>query len=269
VQFNSAGSTLYANLYYPSKDLDFQDQNPLVIVAHGHGWQKDNDIRLALELTKRGFFVAAVDYHQHGESGGGLYDVDPDTGVLGLAQDCSKLLDAIELMDVYPRINSSQIGLVGHSLGGMVVLMNGALDDRFTATISWAGVVNASLVGSGLEVYNPANLLNTTNPQNLLVIHGYDDRTVSYDEHALLAQSLTGCTIVNITDSFISDHYLISDTVLIETINWLELVFYNSESINGPINLSWASTLRINIAHDGIHVDSDVPYSPLHYNILF
>ncbi len=243
VQFNSAGSTLYANLYYPSKDLEFQDQNPLVIYAHGSGWQKDVDIRIALELTKRGFFVAGLDYHQHGESGGGLLDVDPDTGVLGIAQDCSKLLDAIELLDVYSRINSSQIGLVGHSLGGMVVLMNGALDDRFAATISWAGVVNASFIGGGLDVYNPANLLNTTDPQNLLLIHGYDDRTVSYEDHALLAQDLTGCTIINITDSLISDHYLLSDTVLIETIQWYELVFFGSESINGQINLDYVSML--------------------------
>ncbi|NVM16935.1 MAG: alpha/beta fold hydrolase [Candidatus Lokiarchaeota archaeon] len=243
VQFKSAGSTLYANLYYPSKDLEFQDQNPLVIFAHGSEWQKDVDIRVALELTKRGFFVAGIDYHQHGESGGELFDVDSDTGVLGIAQDCSKLLDAIELLDVYPRINSSQIGLVGHSLGGMVVLMNGALDVRFTATISWAGVVNASFIGWDLDAYNPVNLINNTDPENLLLIHAYDDGTVSYEDHALLAQSLTGCTIINITDSFFSDHYLISDTVLIETIKWYELVFFGSESINGPINLNWVSFL--------------------------
>lgn len=243
VQFNSAGSTLYANLYYPSKDLEFQDQNPLVIYAHGSEWQKDVDIRAILELTKRGFFVAGIDYHQHGESRGELFDVDPNTGVLGIAQDCSKLLDAIELLDVYSRINASQIGLVGHSLGGMVVLMNGALDDRFTATISWAGVVNASFIGWDLDAYNPANLINNTDPQNLLLIHAYNDGTVSYEDHALLAQSLTGCTIINITDSFFSDHYLISDTVLIETIKWYELVFFGSESINGPITLNWISTL--------------------------
>lgn len=245
VQFNSAGTTLYANLYYPSRDIHFQDQNPLVIYAHGHGWQKDVDIRPILELTKRGFFVAGLDYHQHGESGGELFDVDPDTGVLGLAQDCSKLLDAIELLDVYPRINSSQIGLVGHSLGGMVVLMNGALDDRFTATISWAGVVNASLIEWELDAYNPVNLINTTDPQNLLVIHGYEDGTVNYTEHALLAQSLTGCTIINVTDSFFSDHYLISDTVLIETIKWYELVFFGSDNRNGPITLTWISTFMM------------------------
>ena len=87
VQFQSAGSTLFGNLYHPSRDLEFQDQHPLVIYAHGYGWQKDVDVRIILELTKRGFFVAGIDYHGHGESGGGLFDTDPDTGVLGIAQD--------------------------------------------------------------------------------------------------------------------------------------------------------------------------------------
>lgn len=242
IQFNSAGSTIYANLYYPSNNLEFQEQNPLVIYVHGYGWQKDVDIRAILELTKRGFFVAGLDLHDHGESGGGLLDLDPDSGVLGLAQDCSKLLDTIELMDVYSRINSSQIGLLGHSLGGMVVLMNGALDNRFSATISWAGVVNASAINWDLASYNPINLINSTDPQNLLLIHGYNDGTVNYDDHALLAQSLTGCPIINITDSFLSDHMLISDTVIIETINWFELVFFNSESVNGSIQLTFFST---------------------------
>jgi len=33
VEFQSAGATLYANLYYPSKNLEFQDQRPLVITV--------------------------------------------------------------------------------------------------------------------------------------------------------------------------------------------------------------------------------------------
>jgi dienelactone hydrolase len=244
VQFNSAGSTLYANLHYPSKDLPFQEKYPLVIFAHGAGWQKDVDTRAALEFTKRGFFVASIDYQGHGESDGTIETIDPDTGVLGLAQDCSKLLDAIETLNVYSEhINASQIGLIGHSLGGLVVLMNGALDSRFAATISWAGVVNMTL--AGLDAYNPVNILNSTNPQNLLLIHGFNDSTVDYEAHALVAQNLTGCPIINVSDSIISDHYLISDTVMIESINWFENVFFDSEIINGPINLTFVSTLAL------------------------
>jgi len=242
IQFESAGAPLYANLYHPTKDLDFQDKHPLVIYVHGHGWQKDIDIRAAVELTKRGFFVAAVDYQGHGESGGALDNIDSE-GVSGLAQDCINLLDAIEKLDVYTeKINTSQIGLLGHSLGGMVVLMNGARDPRFTATISWAGVVNSSLFGWDMAAYNPVNLINTTAPKNLLLIHSKSDETVNYEKNALVAQNLTGCPIVNITDSFLSAHYLISDKVIYETINWYEATFFGSETINGAISFSWGWT---------------------------
>jgi len=239
IKFESAGATLYANFYHPAKQLPFQDKHPLVIYAHGHGWQKDVDIRSIIELTKRGFFVAAIDYQGHGESGGALDNVDAG-GVPGLAQDCINLLDTIENLNVYSeKINASQIGLLGHSLGGMVVLMNGARDPRFSATISWAGVVNASLFEWDVGAYNPVNLINTTTPKNLLIIHSKSDAVVDYEKHALVARDLTGCPIVNITDSLISAHFLISDQVLIETIHWYEATFFGSESINGEISFSW------------------------------
>jgi pimeloyl-ACP methyl ester carboxylesterase len=245
IQFESAGATMYANLYHPSKSLEFQVDHPLVIYTHGSGWQKDVDIRNALELTKRGFFVASIDYQGHGESGGDFVNIDPETNMIGAAQDCSKLLDAIEQLDVYKdHINPAQIGLVGHSLGGLVVLMNGIFDNRFSATVSWAGVVNSSYGGSDeFSKFNPANLMNETRPKNLLIIHAFDDRTVSYESHALVAQQLTGATIINVTDSLFSAHYLISDTVMIETINWYEQVFFGSETINGPIHLTFGTTL--------------------------
>ena len=175
IEFESAGAEMYAILYHPSKQLDFQEKAPLVIYAHGSQWQKDLDIRIALELTKRGFFVAALDYQGHGESGGSRSNYDLKTGVLAIAQDCSRLLDAIEKLDIYrTQIGSSQIGITGHYLGGMVAIMNAALDSRFSATVSWAGVVNASSLGQ----FNPANLINKNQPKNLLIIHHVNDGSV-------------------------------------------------------------------------------------------
>ena len=72
IDFQSSGSTLYANLYFPSKDLEFQEQRPLVIYCHGIGSQRDFDLRIPIELSKRGFYVAALDYQGHGESGGNI-----------------------------------------------------------------------------------------------------------------------------------------------------------------------------------------------------
>ncbi|MFW9829716.1 MAG: alpha/beta hydrolase family protein [Promethearchaeota archaeon] len=257
IEFESSGAKIYANLYHPTNHIDFQSEAPLVIYAHGLGSQKDLDIRIPNELTKRGFYVASIDYRGGGESTGHLLDINTEpyrnrTRVPAIAQDCSKLLDVIERLSFYNRINSSQIAIVGHSLGGAVALMNSALDARFKVTITWAGVVNFSAEISGIELnedflkYNPANIINSSNPSNLLVIQSIYDTTVSYKENALLAQKLTNCTLINITEHlFGGAHYLFSDKVLLSTISWLESKFFGSTMINGPILLSYKYSLTL------------------------
>jgi len=175
IKFNSSGANLYANLYFPSNPISFQDKKPLIIYCHGIGSQRDFDLRIPIEFTKRGFYVAALDYQGHGESGGNIINIDPDTNIPALAEDCSNLLDKLETLPFYSDVNVSQIGLIGHSLGGMVVLMNQALDPRFNITVAWAPLVNFNPQELGIiqteEYYQyiPVNLLNETNTNNLLM----------------------------------------------------------------------------------------------------
>ncbi len=247
VQFESAGATLYANLYYPSHEVEFQGKSPLVIYCHGIGYTRDLDLRIPLEFTKRGFFVAALDYQGHGESEGSIDNLVPGTNMPALAQDCSRLLDTLERMPFYAeKINSSQVGLIGHSLGGFTVLMTQALDHRFSATVAWAPLVDPSTLGSEFKFgeqfrdYWPVNLLNSTNSPNLLIISHIHDEALSYEENAVVAQQLTGCELINITEPLIGGgHALYSDRVLNESINWFEFHFFNSETINGPIVYTW------------------------------
>ena len=245
IDFQSSGSTLYANLYFPSKSLGFQEDRPLLIYCHGIGSQRDFDLRIPIEFSKRGFYVAALDYHGHGESGGNILDIDPITNKPALAQDCSKLLDKLETLPFYSNVNTSQIGLIGHSLGGFVVLMNQALDPRFNITVAWAPLVNFNpnqirVIQPGYEQYIPANLLNKTNTNNLLVIMHVDDEAINYEDQALVAQNLTDCEVIPITGPLIGGgHQLFSDVVIIESIKWFELNFFKSISLNGPINITF------------------------------
>lgn len=255
IKFQSTGATIYANLYHPSESVNFQNKSPLVIFAHGLGSQKDIDIRIPNELTKRGFYVASIDYRGNGESTGHILDINHElyqnrTNVPAIAQDCSKLLDVIEKMPVYDNINKSQIAIIGHSLGGMVALMSATLDERFKVTITWAGLVNFSANLFGISEdnpfmnYIPSRLINTSNPSNLLIIQSIYDTTVPYKQNTLVAYKLTNCTLINITQHLLGDpHYLFSDKVLIKTINWLELNFFHSENINGSIHLSYKTSL--------------------------
>jgi len=245
IDFQSASATLYANLYFPSKNLEFQEERPLLIYCHGIGSQRDFDLRIPIEFSKRGFYVAALDYHGHGESGGNILDIDPITNIPALAQDCSKLLDKLETLPFYSNVNTSQIGLIGHSLGGFVVLMNQALDPRFNITVAWAPLVNFDpnhirVIRPGYEQYIPANLLNETNTNNLLVIMHVNDEVINYADQALVAQNLTNCEVFNITGPLIGgEHQLFSDVVIIESIKWFEDNFFNSISLNGPINITF------------------------------
>lgn len=254
ISFDSSGAKIYANLYYPSKEITFQDKAPLIIYAHGLGSQKDLDVRVSNEFTKRGFYVASIDYRGNGESTGHILDINYEfyrnrSIVPAIAQDCSKLLDVIETLPIYEKINSSQIALIGHSLGGMVVLMNGALDNRFRVTVTWAGLVNFSAKEFDISETNPfmkyipSKIINSSNPSNLLVIQSIYDTTVPYKENALLAQKLTNCTVINITQHLLGGpHFLLSDKVVIDTIKWIETKFFYSTVINGPIQLSYMYT---------------------------
>ncbi|MFX1348093.1 MAG: alpha/beta hydrolase, partial [Promethearchaeota archaeon] len=246
VQFKSSGATLFANLYYPSNELGFQEKQPLIIYCHGIASKRDFDLRIPIEFTKRGFYVAALDYQGHGESGGNINNIDPDTGIPALAQDCSRLLDKLETMPFYLKINTSQIGLIGHSLGGMVVLMNQALDPRFIVTVALAPLVNfippkyGFLDNENLIKYIPVNLLNENNTQNLLIIMHVEDKALDFTENALKAQELTNCTVIPISGSLLGGgHQLFSDKVLINSINWFENHFFSSTTLNGPIVITF------------------------------
>ncbi|MEJ2251674.1 MAG: alpha/beta fold hydrolase [Candidatus Lokiarchaeota archaeon] len=241
IEFNSSGSKLFANLYFPTKDLSFQEKHPLVIYCHGIATQRDYDLRIPVELTKRGFFVASLDYQGQGGSEGNIFKKNPETGKLAMAYDCSNLLNYIEKMPIYSQINSSQIGLVGHSLGGMVVLLNQALDPRFNVTVAWAPLVNYGVINNpAFDGNMPVDILNKTNTHNLLVIDNIHDQALNYSRNAAVAANLTGGQLFLEKDHEPGGgHALLADATLYKTINWLEGHFFHSTTKNGPIHLSY------------------------------
>ncbi|MHA2393397.1 MAG: alpha/beta hydrolase, partial [Promethearchaeota archaeon] len=245
IEFRSAGAKLYANLYYPNVNLNFQEKKPLIIYCHGIGAKRDYDLRIPIEFTKRGFYVVALDYQGHGESGGNINNINLITGIPALAQDCSKLLDKLETLEFFSDVDPTQIGLIGHSLGGMVALMNQALDPRFKVTVGLAPLVNFNppkygMTSEKLIPYIPVNLLNEANSKNLLIIHHKNDEMLDFTDHAVKAQQLTNCTLIPLTGFMIGGaHQLYTNEVLVLSIRWFENHFFNSEIINGPIFITF------------------------------
>ena len=250
VEFNCGDVKLHANLYHPTKKLDFQGKHPLVIYIHGFSSQKDNDLRIPLELTKRGFFVASVDMPGHGESANSDL-LDTEDGEFLTTQMCSDLLDKIESLAIYSRIDEDQIGLIGHSYGGYVALMNGLYDDRFKVTVTLAGVADVMPPYKGVDISdrkrdllhdnNPVEVMNngSKQPDNLLLIVHKEDFWYKYNKRL---HDLTDCEweVFTYSVSGVGEaHLLLDRNVMIKTINWFEKEFFDSTSKNGPIELTY------------------------------
>ncbi|MBD3227870.1 MAG: alpha/beta fold hydrolase [Candidatus Lokiarchaeota archaeon] len=240
IEFDHADATLFANLYYPTNRIEFQEKRPLVIYVHGLGNDRNFDIHFPIELVKRGFFVATLDYHGHGQSSGTIYDINQKTGRLAIYEDVSKLLDVLENLPIYSsRINSSQIALVGHSLGGAIVLMTTILDNRINTTVVLAPLVNYGVLNHpNFENNMPVDHLNKTNTKNLLIMAHSDDDLLNYQDHAQVAYNKTNCSISIYNEAMVGGpHSMLSDNSVKEMISWIEMKFFGF--INGAITTDY------------------------------
>ena len=111
---DAAGNTVVAKLFRP-KIADAS--NPLPAVVNMHGYQNDKDVQgpFSIELARRGFVVLAPDALGHGDSQGGLnlmgWFADP-TYVMGNETALAWLIEQ-------PFVDAANIGVMGHSMGGM------------------------------------------------------------------------------------------------------------------------------------------------------
>lgn len=136
--FNKDSSLRYgATLTYPKTGKKF----PAVILITGSG-QQDRDETLfehkpfaviADYLTKLGYAVLRIDDRGAGKSTGNFYT----TGTKEYIADANT---AIAYLKKNKNINSSKIGLMGHSLGGMIAPMVAAENKDVAFIISLAGV---------------------------------------------------------------------------------------------------------------------------------
>jgi len=102
VDFQAAdGSWIHSTLQRPNYATD-TNQLPGVVVIHGVMQSKEWLMAFGIELSRRGFVVLTIDANSHGNS-------EPGTGSGAAALDYLASLDYVD---------SSEIGLIGHSMGG-------------------------------------------------------------------------------------------------------------------------------------------------------
>ncbi len=130
VTIDARGAELAAELYYPAGTTS-HDSLPAVIVNHGGGCIYGATKNLAEELARRGFVVINPDAYGSGLSAQPDYD-DVDQGINGFYSsvnitDGNKsdipaatpmgMTDALNFLRSLKFVDSTRIGIVGHSMG--------------------------------------------------------------------------------------------------------------------------------------------------------
>lgn len=128
IRFDTEKGTLSGLLYLP-KGASAEDPRPTVVVTHGYLNSSEMQDANAIELSRRGYVVLALDMYDHGhskanaENTGGFFDFWP-----------TSLYDAVNYMYQQPYVLKDEegngiIGVTGHSMGGFSTAMALYLDE--------------------------------------------------------------------------------------------------------------------------------------------
>ena len=163
VDFQAAdGSRIHSTLQKPNY-ATIADPLPGVVVIHGSLQNKEWVMAFGIELARRGFVVLTIDVNGHGNS-----EVGTGSGTA-----------ALEYITSLDYVDNTQIGLIGHSLGGGI-----AWDAIDESSVYVRALV---LVGSGFwssADYIPNTLIATGSfdslssyPHNLTLLEPYFNTT--------------------------------------------------------------------------------------------
>ena len=110
VRLETADGTQLSALLYVPPGATPEDPAPAVLAVHGYINSRETQSGFAIELARRGFVVLALDQTGHGFSGGRAMT----QGFGGPA--------GLEYLRSLPFVDTGNIGLEGHSMGGWAVL---------------------------------------------------------------------------------------------------------------------------------------------------
>lgn len=124
IRFDTANGQLSGLLYLP-KDASAQDPRPTVIVTHGYLNSAEMQDANAIELSRRGYAVLALDLYDHGHSdiNEEAYGGNTDFFSLWAPFWLNGMYDAVQYVYEQPYVLKDEagngiIGVTGHSMGG-------------------------------------------------------------------------------------------------------------------------------------------------------
>jgi len=169
VRFPAEKGVVMSGLLYTPASATAAHPAPAILASHGYINTREMQSPFAIELSRRGFVVLAMDMTGHGYSTG---NVGAD-GFGGPA--------ALSFLRSLPMVDKANIGLEGHSLGGAPVIAAAlAQPDGYKAMV---------LEGSTLGLFGQPGQGTRTFPRNLAVVFG------QFDEFASMWQAAKGSEV--------------------------------------------------------------------------
>ena len=158
-----SGYTMSAYLLIP-ENATAETPAPAVVTSHGYLNNKEMADANYVELARRGFVVLSIDQPDHGDS-----DVTPDFFIL--APD--GVYQGVLALSRMPFVDSSRIGVTGHSMGSWSV--NAAIQ---TDNMNETPLIAAALIHCNDPLYqdNDGNYANPYGSRDVAVISAvYDE----------------------------------------------------------------------------------------------
>jgi pimeloyl-ACP methyl ester carboxylesterase len=164
VRFKGASGTVMSALLYVPRDATPKTKAPGVLAIHGYINSRETQDGFAIALARAGYVVLALDQTGHGFSSGTV----AANGYGGP--------DGLSYLRHLPMVDTDNIGLEGHSMGGWAVLKAAAAQpDGYKAMVLEG---SATGVKTGRALASPEGTIQF--PRNLAVVYS------RYDEFAPL-----------------------------------------------------------------------------------
>ncbi len=133
------GAESHAKLFMP-ENATAETPAPAVLLCHGYTADLDAMEPFAIELTRRGYVVMALDMYGHGESSlpeegcsqvemGGVENYAPDLGSYS----------ALQLFADYDFVDLTKVAMLGHSMGSSAIQ-----EGAYIAYAKWQNIYTAS-----------------------------------------------------------------------------------------------------------------------------
>lgn len=104
-----------SGILYRPKSASMSNKLPAVVLTHGYLNNREHQLPFAVELARRGFVVLTIDREGHGN-----YENETDASAMMAT---NGLYDSVKYVYNLPYVDTTKIGISGHSMGGYTTAM--------------------------------------------------------------------------------------------------------------------------------------------------